>query len=546
MAVLGSLLIIGLLGQLTAGRTTVLVPAVGGRYVEALIGYPQQINPLLSRYGTPERALGALIFAGLTQAEADGDVLPDLAWSWEVSSGGQIYTFHLRRDVRWHDGEPFTAQDVLFTIHLLQSPGLDAPPELAAAWRDVDVRAVGLHTVVFSLPQPYAPFLEQTTLGLLPAHLLSGVSPGDLLTHSFNQNPIGTGPFHLKELTSESARLTPHPQYHGPRPYLSTLEFKFYSDAESALSAYSHGEVMGLSRIPASLLEQAAAQPELNLFSVPLNGLTLVMLNTRPENLSDPSVRQALAYALDRQQLIDRNLNGQGIVAHSPIMPGHWAYESNVRRYHQSAARAERLLEEAGWQHVPPSEPEELQDDEIAPPARWEKNGEPLALTLLTDDDPLHRQLAADLSEQWRAIDVAVTVLSLPAQERDALLHTRDFDAALLEIVLPADPDAYPWWHSTQAEAGQNLSGMNDFEIDEALQQARLIDDRAKRWAYYSTFQQVFAEQEPAILLYHPIYTYAVDSEVRNVQIGSLLEPSHRFREIHRWYLVTQRVIVEQ
>lgn len=533
LALLGSLLLIALLGHLTAGRTTVLVPAVGGRYVEALVGNPQQINPLLARYGTPERDLCALIFSGLTHASASGDILPDLAQAWEVSEDALTYTFYLRKDIRWHDGTPFTARDVAFTVGLIKSAEFAGPQQLVAAWQDVEAKPLDAYTVVFRLPQAYAPFLQQTTLGVLPSHILSGISPAEVSYHSFNQQPIGTGPFRLEALTAEYARLVPHTQYHGPRPYLNTLDFRFYPDAASALAAYERGEVMGVSRIPPTLLNRAASQPHLNLFTSPLSGYALVVLNNRQPVFADRRVRQALAYALDRQALIGKVLNGQGMVAHSPIMPGHWAYEPNVEQYGQDIRQAHKLLDKARRQ--------------ASRFQRWRVgDGKLLTFTLLTDDDPIHQQLAAALAEQWSRLGARVTVRAVPAAERDSYLHSYQFDAVLLEVALSADPDAYPWWHSTQAQGGQNFAGFNNFAADDALQQARLVAERSKRWAFYRAFQQVFAKEVPAILLYYPMHSYGVDQRLNNVQQGPLLEPSHRFRDIHRWYLITQRIIVQQ
>jgi len=543
ITLLGSLLLVTLLSQLAAGRTTVLVPAVGGRYVEALVGYPGQINPLLARYGTPERDLAALIFGGLTRAEVNGEILPELAKAWEISPDGLTYTFHLRQDVRWHDGEPLTAQDVVFTVRLIQSPDFAGLPDLAAAWRDIETRWVDVYTVVFDLPQAYAPFLEQTTIGLLPSHLLSEMSPAKISSHSFNEKPVGSGPFRLETLTAEYARLVPHLQFYGPRPYLATIDFRFYPDASSALAAYRRGEVMGVGGIPATLLDEAALLPDLGLFSSLLNEYTLVVLNNRQSVFADGRVRQALAYGLDRQALIDDMLNGQGVVAHSPIVPGHWAYEPEVQLYDLDLQRAESLLDEAGWRLS--SSPTPVPQDTFSQGWR-EKGGQSLAFTLLTDNDPVHQQLAAALADQWSRLNVGVAVQIVQAPVRDKYLYDYQFDAVLLKVALSVDPDVYPWWHSTQAEGGQNFAGFSNLAADTALQQARLVTDRGQRWALYRAFQQIFAEEAPAILLYHPVYIYGVDQKVKNVQSAPLLEPSHRFRDIYHWYLITQQVIVQQ
>jgi len=545
MALTGSLLLIALLSQLAAGRTAVLVPAVGGRYVEAVVGYPQRINPLLARYGTPERDLCALVFSGLSRAEADGEIRPELSHAWEISPDGQTYTFHLRQDVRWHDGTPFTAHDVVFTIRLIQSADPATLPELTAAWQDVKVQEMDAYTVVLKLPQAYSPFLEQTTLGLLPRHLLDGLTLDKVIHHQFNQQPIGTGPFRLETLAADHARLVPHPQFYGPRPFLRQLEFRFYPDGASALAAYGRGEVTGLARLPPALLDQAAEQPELNLFTSPLYGYTLVVLNNRRAIFADKRVRQALAYGLDRQALIDEVLNGQGMVVHSPIIAGHWAYDPEVDRYSLDVPRAEELLDTAGWHFAGPSTPPSEEDRSLFGDLR-SKGDQPFTFTLLTSDEAIHRRLAAALVKEWSRLGLQAIVEAVPVPTRDRRLHDYQFDAALLEMAPSADPDVYPWWHSTQAEGRQNFAGFSHFGGDQALQQARLVTDRSQRWAFYRTFQRIFAQEVPAILLYQPIYVYGVSQKVKDVQLAPLLEPSHRFRDVHNWYLVTQRVIVQQ
>ncbi|UCC62063.1 MAG: hypothetical protein JSV36_14915 [Anaerolineae bacterium] len=545
MALLGSLLLIALLSQLAAGRTAVLVPAVGGRYVEAVVGYPQQINPLLARYGTPERDLCALIFSGLSRAEANGEIRPELSQAWEISPDGQTYAFYLRQDVRWHDGTPFTAHDVVFTIRLIQSANPATLPELTAAWQDVKVQAMDTYTVVFELPQAYSPFLEQTTLGLLPRHLLDGMPLAKVIHHRFNQQPIGTGPFRLETLAADYVRLVPHAQFYGPRSFLRQLEFRFYPDGASALAAYGRGEVAGIAGLPPALLDQAAEQPELNLFTSPLYGYTLVVLNNRRSIFADKRVRQALAYGLDRQALIDDVQNGQGIVAHGPIIVGHWAYDPEVARYDLDVPRAEELLDTTGW-HIAGSSTLPSQEDTLPFRDLRSKGEQPFTFTLLTSDETIHRHLAAALVKQWSRLGLQVIVEAVPVPTRDRRLYDYQFDAALLEMAPSADPDVYPWWHSTQAKGRQNFAGFSHFGADQVLQQARLVTDRSQRWAFYRAFQRIFAQEVPAILLYQPIYVYGISQKVKNVQLAPLLEPSHRFRDIHNWYQVTQRVIVQQ
>ena len=244
-------------------------------------------------------------------------------------------------------------------------------------------------------------------------------------------------------------------------------------------------------------------------------------------------VRQALLYALDRQGLVDQVLAGQGLVADSPILPTTWAYDSAVRKYAYDPERAIGLLDAAGWMD---SDGDLVRD----------KDGVELAFTLLTSDDPIMAQMAEELARQWRAVGVDATIRPVSSDAAIHFVRNRNFDAALIEIELTADPDPYPLWHSTQVESGQNFSGFANEEADVVMEEARRTADPTRRLELYSAFQQIFAEEVPSLLIYYPIYVYAVDGRVRDVQLSPLLHTSDRFRNIHEWYVQTEEVVVSE
>jgi peptide/nickel transport system substrate-binding protein len=544
MALLGSLL-----GYLAFTFTTTIVPDVGGTYVEGLVGNSRYINPILCQHNQVDRDLCSLIFNGLTKLNEKGEVISDLAERWEISDDGLVYTFHLRRDVLWHDGFPFTADDVVFTIEAMQDPHYQGAPYLAELWRSVDVARVNSHTVRFTLKEPFAPFLHYTTIGILPAHLLADV-PAELLPNNpFNRHPIGTGLFQLEEVNAEHALLKANPLFYGPKPYLNKIEFRFYSDQESVLRAYERGEVHGISRVLPEDLTRVEANSGLKLFSARLTGYTLIFLNLK--NLGVPFfqeklVRQALLYGMDRQKLVDRVLKGQGLVAHSPISPGTWAYNSGVVKYEYDPERAKALLTEAGWRV--PSPPSAMIGESIEGSGSVrEKAGMRLAFTLLTDDDPLHIELAREIARQWEAIGVEAVPRAVSSGLARDFLYPRRFEALLIDLELDGDPDPYPLWHSTQRnDEGQNYAGFVNYEADKLLEEARYMTDSGRRAELYHRFQEIFADEVPSLLLYHPIYTYAVDETVKGVQLGPLGDPSDRFRNVTDWHIVTKRVLMGQ
>jgi peptide/nickel transport system substrate-binding protein len=562
LALLGIVLIAAVLLYVSMGRNvdlplsyptssaTTMVQRRGGTYIEGVAGYPRLINPLFSELNDIDRDLCALVFEGLTRVNEHNQIVPLLAERWQVSSDGLTYTFYLRDSVRWQDGEPFTADDVLFTTGVLQSPDFPGLPSLSELWRSVEVTQVDRYTVQFTLLEPYAPFLDYTTIGLLPKHILGKVPVTDLDQDPFNYAPVGTGLFRVQELTSDHILLSTSPYHHlWSSTQLDHVEFRFYPSYEDILTAYENGEVMGISRLLAQDMDRARGNPDLQLLSARLSGYSLIFLNLQnPDKLffQDLRVRQALLYALDRQALIDGVLGGQGFVIHSPIIPQSWAYTPEVRQYPYDPEQAKALLDRADWK-LP--DPRQVTLGEIEPDDAMvrSKKGQMLEFVLLTNDVPDRVALAHAIADQWAAIGVRATVQSVSMSNlTQNYLTPRRFDAVLSQWQsLRPDPDPYPVWHSTQAvSAGQNYSGFSNRDADEAIEVARQITDPVQRAELYKSFQVIFAEQVPSLLLYQAVYSYAVDKQVRNVQIAPMSDSSGRFSSIANWAVLENKVLL--
>ncbi|MEP7357914.1 MAG: ABC transporter substrate-binding protein, partial [Anaerolineales bacterium] len=301
IAILGMLLVAGLLaGKGQQGIVEIAdEPVRGGVYTEALIGTPHRFNPLLDSANPVDHDIDRLLFSGLTRFDAVGRPTPDLA-NWIISDDELTYTFVVRADARWHDGQPVTSADVAFTAGLLQDPGFPGRADVAQLWQSVKVKVVNQQTVEFTLPEPFAPFLDYTSFGLLPEHILTGTAAADLPAAAFNSAPVGTGPFKFVGLTGEAgqitgARLAAFDGYRGAAPLLNDVLFKFYPDTAAALAAYQAGEVLGISRIDAAHVDQALALPTLGVYSSLLPQYSLIFLNLQNPELTffqDKRVRQ--------------------------------------------------------------------------------------------------------------------------------------------------------------------------------------------------------------------------------------------------------------
>jgi peptide/nickel transport system substrate-binding protein len=542
LILLGVVLLVLLLTYLAVNYTTVLRPGHGGTYVEAIAGEPHVLNPLLSGFNPPDQDLSSLVFSGLTRLDDDGKVEPDLASGWEIGADGLSYTFHLRSNAYWHDGTPVTADDVILTLKLIQDPQFRGPTDVGAdVWRMVDIEKVDRLTVQFTLEEPYAPFLDYTTVGILPAHKVAGIGAVDLATASFNLAPIGSGPFQVEEIQSEQGEVTSivlkqFSRYYRARPYLDRIQFRFYPDPKASLDGYQAGEVEGVARVRPRDLARARELSSLNLFSAQIAEMGIVFLNLRDTQLpffQEPEVRQALLLALDRQQVVNEVMEGQGLVADSPVLPGTWAYSKDVPHYGYDAERAKTLLREKGWVSASGDETRR-------------RDGKPFAFTLLTSNDPRRESVADMLARQWANVGVDVTVRSVSADEMRKALEERDFESALVHLELAGDPDPYPFWHETQVEGGQNFAGLEHRGISEVTERARVTPNENRRRQLYDEFQQLFAEQLPSLPLYVPVYTYGVSERINDVQIGPLMHASDRFRSVLNWWIVHRRVFVHE
>lgn len=540
LAVLGIGLVFVILFRTTSDVKPIEAPAPGGIYREGVLGYYSAINPILASraigVNPVDQDLSDLVFNGLTSLDASGQVTPTLATDWDVSEDGTVYEFRLRRGVTWQDGAPFTAADVVFTIQAIQDPDFQGDPGVHNLWRSVGVEQVDNLTVRLILQERFPSFIYYTTIGLLPAHLLGDVPAADLPASDFStRQPVGTGMFMIETLSSNGAVLVTNPSFWGRKPFMERLEFRFFGDEDGLLASYERGEIDGFHPSRIQSVANLARFPGLQLFSAEYAGYGIVFLNLRRDTcpfFQVVEVRQALLYGLDRQAVIDQVLGGQALVADSPIVPMLWAYDPAVRRYAYDPQRAIGLLDASGWVD---SDGDRIRDKgEVA-----------LAFELLTSDDLTTVQMAQEMAAQWRALGADVTVRPVAANMVPGLLQIRDFDAVLTELGVTADPDPYPLWHSTQAgESGQNFSGFSSEAADVAMEKMRSAADPKQRAPLYDAFQQIFTEQVPSLLLYYPVYTYAVDERVREVQLSPLLRPSDRFRNIQDWYVETAKIVI--
>ncbi len=519
-------------------------PQSGGEYSEALIGQLRRLNPVLDYYNQVDRDVDRLIFSSLIKFDHRGLPQGDLAETWGISQNGETYNFSIRPDAVWHDGEPVTSYDVIFTVELMRDEEIPLPEDLREFWNGVDVKDLDEKTLQFILPEPFTPFLDYLAFGILPEHILGGLSAEEIIDHPFNLQPIGSGPFLFEAITSnngeiESIKLGGFPNYYGKIPFLETVIFKYFPDSGSALQAYQNGDVMGIGEISINILPQALKEPQLDLYSSRLPRIVMVFLNLDSPGapfMSDPEIRRALMLGLNRRWVADRIMGGQAIIAHSPIFPESWAYYDGITQIEYDPQAAIELLKKIGY--TIPSEGGQVRS----------KEGVALSFEMVYPESELYASIADQISQDWKKIGVEVTTVPVPIDELiEENLDSRDYEAALVEINLARspDPDPYPFWHQAQITQGQNYSKWDDRQVSEYLERARVTLDFDERVRLYRNFQVRFGSDLPALLLFYPVYTYGIDFQVRGVSIGPLYDPSDRFNSIVDWYLYTGPVDID-
>jgi peptide/nickel transport system substrate-binding protein len=515
-------------------------PEKGGAYTEALIGSMERLNPLLDYTNPADRDINRLLYSRLISFDARGLPQPDLAEAWGVSKDGTVYHVSLQTGARWHDGQPLTADDVAFTIDLFKQGGSLIPADIQAFWKDVDVQALDALNLEFKLPEAYAPFLDYLSFNILPKHIFANQSPDDIANDTKNLTPVGSGPYKFDQLIVEDGKiagvaLSAFDGYYGQKPFIQQFIFRYYPDSASAYLAYQDGTVQGISQVPADILPMVLADPGLSVYSARLPELSIILFNHNDPQatfLKDPNVRRALMFGLNRQAIVDHVLNGQAVTADSPIFPGTWAFYEGNESFQFDPAKAKALLQTAGFAPVSSADP------------TMKKGDTALSFELIYPDDSVSKAVALSIQSDWNAIGVKIHLTAMPYQQlMSDHLDQRSYQAALVKMNFSdsPDPDPYPFWDQAQATGGQNYTQWDNRMASEYLEQARTVNDLDERIKLYRNFQVLFSQDMPAIPLFFPIYTYAVDHQVQGIKIGPLYDASDRFNYVEDWYMVAKK-----
>jgi len=482
-------------------------PAYGDAIVEGTIGEPSTLIPMLAS-DSASHSVSGLIFNGLVKYDTDLSVIGDLAESWEISKDGLVITFHLRKGVKWADGVEFTADDVMFgykTIIDEKTPSAYKEDFLQVKKAEVLDR----YTFRVTYEKPFAPAL--TTWGsliTLHKHLLEGK---DITKGEFARNPIGLGPYKLsKWVPDQELVLESYKDYFEGRPYINRYIYKRIPDPATMFLVLRTGEIdmMGLTPIQyTKQTENDYFRKNFNKYRYPAFQYTHMAFNLKHPFFKDKRVRQAIAYAIDKSELVDVVLFGLGSPATGPYVPNTWPYNPDVKKYDYNPEKAKQLLKEAGW---------ETGNDGVLV-----KDGRPFKFTIFTNTGNKLRENTATII-QWRLAKIGIKVEIRKLEWStfiNQFIDKKRFEAVILGWSISLDPDQYDIWHSSKTrEKELNFISYSNPEVDELLEKGRRTYDIAERKKAYFRIQEILADELPYIFLYVPDATPIVHARFKGIK----------------------------
>lgn len=487
-------------------------PVFGGEYVEGAVGYPKSINPLYAPSRDIDGDLSNLIYSSLFKYDTSGNLVNDLASSLNIN-GNTEYFVKIKDNARWHNGEALTADDVIFTINLIKNADYRSPLQPGLA--DVAVEKVDQQTIKFILPEPYAPFPEMLTFGILPKSIWENIGPDAAALSDLNLKPIGSGPYKFKSLLKnkdgeiKEYRLEANPDYYGQPPYLKNITFKFYINYQEAIRDLNNNQIDGLSYLPFEERANLLGADSLWFHELVRPQVVSIFFNReKNKSLADKATRIALAQAIDKSQIINDVFDGVYQPADGPILSSSFAYSPNLTKY----------------TYVP--------ETKIASAT--------LSLTVI--DSGSNLAVAEAVKKYWETAGVIVELKAISREQSLETVKNRDFEALLYGESTGGDPDVYAFWHSSQNTArGLNLAGYSNPEVDKLLIEARQTANREERVAKYQKFQEILTNDAPAIFLYSPVYTYLQSKKIKGFSGTVIINPADRFSDVSNWYIKTKK-----
>jgi peptide/nickel transport system substrate-binding protein len=508
-------------------------PRRGGELHEGVIDLPRFVNPVLA-FNSADRDLVALVFSGLLRKTASGVFIPDLAESIETSEDGLEYTINLRKDATFHDGKKVTADDVVFTIKLIQDPILKSPQKIR--WEGVTAEKIDDNTVLLKLRQRYGFFLENLTVGILPAHRFRNTPIEQITFHPGNLEAIGTGPFRIKEIKRRSdgslsyVLLTPFRNYTLGEPYLSKFFIHFYSNEKALMDALKKGEVGQAIGLSAATAESLSSFYRVETMILP-RIFGLFPNQNQSAVFTDKAVIEALSLAINKKKIVNAILADFGNPIDNPVPRSIMGARDTYSR-----EKAEEILTRAGWV---------VTDDGFRQKkGKTAKDTERLAFAIATADTPDLKQTAELIKEDLTAIGAEVTLNIFEIGDLNQnVIRPRKYDLLLFGQVINNNGDLFSFWHSSQRkDPGLNIANYTSAKTDKLLEEMLVTLDEKERNKKIESLEEEIKKDKAAVFLYSPKLIYIVNKNIKGLNLPEIGNSPDRFSEVFKWYLDTEKV----
>jgi peptide/nickel transport system substrate-binding protein len=507
-----------------------VVPTRGGTLHEGIVGSPRFVNPVLA-ITRADQDMASLIYRGLYTVDADGTLVPDLAEAVTISEDGRVYNITLKTDQYWHDETPITANDVVYTIAMVQNPELKSP--VRGNWNDVTVELIGSHELNLILEEPYTPFSENLTLGILPRHLWEQLSTDEFPFSQYNTTPVGSGPFRILRVVRGDSGLIERydfevfPEF-TPTPALTGLAVHFFADEVAVRRALEAGDITHTAALDNQSV--AALKDTYTVYTRPLPRVFALYPNqNRNAALRDIAARRALSQAIDRETLIADVLNGYGEATALPLPSG---YGLATTTSSSSLAQATETLLAGGWKQTSAGGWEKDIDDVTVS----------LAVTITTANVAPFEDTAEFVRAAWDELGVDVSLALYEQSDLvQAVIRPRDYELLLFGTDIGRQLDFYPFWHSSQREdPGLNVALYTNIAVDETLEAYRTTREPAAQADLLATFIAEMRADQPAIFLFNPQFTYVTRSDIPMDIPIQLTRPSERFATLPSWHIQSE------
>jgi peptide/nickel transport system substrate-binding protein len=491
----------------TSTSISASTPETGDSLVEGTIGEASTLIPILASDAS-SHAVAGQVYNGLVKYDKNLNITGDLAESFDISSDGLSITFHLRHGVKWHDGAPFTARDVIYTFNVTVDP--KTPTAYAEDFKQVKtISSVDDYTVRVTYGEPFAPALASWGMNILPAHLLEGK---DITKSPLARKPVGTGPYRFKEwISGQKIVLDANREYFEGRPYIDRYIYRIIPDSSTMYMELKAGAIDLMNLTPVQYSRQTANRTftsRFNKYRYPSSGYLYMGYNLRHPLFGDKRIRQAMTAAINKDELIQGVLFGMGQRSHGPIVPGRWAYNPDVKDIAYDPKHAAELLAEAGWK-------EKNSDGVLV------KNGKPFKFTILTNQGNQQRLMSAQIIQQRLrlvGVDVKIRIVEWATFLKE-FIDKGNFEVVMLAWNISQDPDMYDIWHSSKNKPGElNFIGYNNPEVDRLLIEGRNTFDIEKRKRAYFRIQDILADEQPYTFLYVPDALPVVSARIRGIE----------------------------